>query len=297
MSRTDIATSPVIFELVRKQSSTFLQAFHADPRLASVFATRQRWLLAHAALGLYFRDGRPGERSITLSRYLEEVARYRIASRNTADAFIKWMLHYGYVETIPDPADRRARPMTVRPQTLSMVHDWAVAHLTTLDQMDGGRRLPVFLADQDAFPRLEIEIAHGVLTNHEIRKPKDTFSLFTWLNNGGLIMDWLITNLDALSPDGSQYSTRISSLTEISGWINLSRSHLGRKLREAEAMGSMGWTRTEGGATLWVSVDFMHDMVDAQAVKLAVIDAAFERSFSYRGAGRQRRSEPTVSPQ
>ena len=173
LSRTDITTSSIIFGLIKKQSSIFLQASHTDPRLASVFATRQRWLLAHAALGLYFRDGGPGTRSITLSRYLQEVARYGIASRNTADAFVKWMLHYGYVETIPDPADRRARPMALRPQTLSMVHDWAVAHLTTLDQLDSGRRLPVFLANQNAFPQFEVEIAHGVLTNPLIRaQPK-----------------------------------------------------------------------------------------------------------------------------
>ena len=110
-------------------------------------------------------------------------------------------------------------------------------------------------------------------------------------------MDWLFTNLDAMSSDGLRYSTRIGSLTEISGWINLSRSHLGRKLREAEAMGSMGWTRGADGPTLWVSADFVHEMVDAQAIKLAVIYAAFDRSFFNRRSGRQRHSERAVSSQ
>ncbi len=279
LSQTDISNHPRILPLLKSQSSVFLQSFRADPKLSSVFATQQRWLLAHAALGLYFREGKPGARSITLSRYLEEVARYQIASRNTADAFIKWLLHYGYAEITVDPADRRARPMVVRRETLDMVRGWVAAHLSTLDQLDGRERLPVFLASEELFPQLEIRIAHGVLTNPLIRAPGHTFSLFTWLNNGGLIMDWLIRNLGQISVDGARYSTSISSLSEILGWIKLSRSHLGRKLREAEAMGGIGWSKTGGGATLWVSADFVREMVDAQAVKLAVIDAACEDSL------------------
>lgn len=279
LSSADIADNPLILPLIKQQSAAFLQAFHSSPRLTSVFATQQRWLLAHAALALSFREGMPGAPSLILSRYLDEVARHNIASRNTADAFIKEMLHYGYVVANADPYDRRIRRLAVVPEALAMLHGWAVAHLVTLDQLDGGRRLMAFLAKEGAFPRLEIEIARGVLTNPQIREPQKTFSLFTWLNNGGVIMDWLITSLDAVSEDGCRYSTSISSLAEISGWIKLSRSHLGRKLREAEAMGSMGWTRGSGGSTMWVSADFVREMIEAQALKLAEIDAACERSF------------------
>jgi hypothetical protein len=47
-------------------------------------------------------------------------------------------------------------------------------------------------------------------------------------------------------------------------------------LAEAEAMGSLGWSGTRGRSPLWVSEDFRHQYLSAQAVKLAIIDAAFE---------------------
>ncbi|WP_332694162.1 hypothetical protein [Devosia sp.] len=275
LTSAEIADSPLILPLIQQQSSTMQQAFHANPRLSSVFATQQRWLLAHAAVALSFREGPPGMPSLTLSRFLDEVTTHQIASRNTADAFLKEMLHYGYAISTTNPSDRRSRPIVVSPEALQTLRGWAIAHLVTLDRLDGGTRLAAFMASEDAFARLQTGIAEGLLTNAAIRQPQRTFSLFTWLNNGGVIMDWLITNLGEVSPDGSRYATSISSIAEISGWIKLSRTHLARKLREAGAMGSMGWTDRQG--TMWVSAGFVCEMIEAQAVKLAVIDAACER--------------------
>lgn len=272
LTSKDIAASPAILLLIQQQSASLLQAFHTNPRLSSVFATQQRWLLAHAAVALCFRDGPPGAPAMTLSRFLEEVATHQIASRNTADAFIKQMLHYGYALSTTDPSDRRSRPIVVSAEALHMLRSWAAIHLLTLDRLDGGARLAAFMATDDAFARLQTGIAAGLLTNAAIRQPQRTFSLFTWLNNGGIIMDWLITSLGEISADGSRYATAIGSIAEISGWIKLSRSHLSRKLREAEAMGSMGWTETQD--TMWVAASFVDEMIEAQAVKLAVIDAA-----------------------
>jgi hypothetical protein len=56
----------------------------------------------------------------------------------------------------------------------------------------------------------------------------------------------------------------------------LSRTQLGRKFAEAEAMGSLGWSGQRGKSPLWVSADFRREYHAAQAVKLAIIDAAFE---------------------
>jgi hypothetical protein len=58
--------------------------------------------------------------------------------------------------------------------------------------------------------------------------------------------------------------------------LKLSRTQLGRKFAEAEAMGSLGWSGARGKSPLWVSADFRRQYLSAQAVKLAIIDAAFE---------------------
>jgi hypothetical protein len=41
-------------------------------------------------------------------------------------------------------------------------------------------------------------------------------------------------------------------------------------------MGSFGWSGARGKSPLWVSAEFFHEYHAAQAVKLAIIDAAFE---------------------
>lgn len=278
LTRDDIVSSPLALPVIQRQSSVLLRAFHTHPRLSSVFATQQRFLLAHAALALMFRQGGPGTAWMTSARFLKEVAVYQIASRNTADAFIKEMLHYGHAVATRDPHDRRAQRLSLTPETLCVLDDWAKVQLATLDRLDHGRRLRLYMGMEHAFERLEVEIGHGVLTNAELRRPQHTFSLFTWLNNGGVIMDWLITNLQELQADGTRYATSIRSVGEISGWIKLSRTHLGRKLREAEMLGSMGWSGERGASRMWVSAEFVREMIDAHATMLSIIDAACLRS-------------------
>ncbi|WP_244522860.1 hypothetical protein [Devosia sp. YR412] len=263
---------------MQRQSSVSLQAFHTHPRLSSIFATQQRFLLAHAALALMFRQGGPETPWMTSARFLREVAIHEIASRNTADSFIKEMLHYGYVVATRDPNDRRAKRLSVTPETLRVLDAWAKVQLATLDRLDHGHRLRHYMSKDHAFERLELELGQGVLTNAQLRRPQRTFSLFTWLNNGGVIMDWLISNLQERYADGTRYTTSIRSLGELAGWVKLSRTHLGRKLREAETLGSMGWSGERGASYIWVSAEFVREMIDAQATKLSVIDAACQRS-------------------
>ena len=193
------------------------------------------------------------------------------------------MLHYGYAVASVDPNDRRSTPITVTPETLATLRAWAMVHLLTLDRMDGGTRLAAYLDTAGAFANMQIEITKRLLTNSAIRQPQNTFSLFTWVNNGGVIMDWLITSLDADSGDGQRYGTSITSVSQIWAWVTLSRTHLGRKLREAEAMGSMGWSGARGESAMWVSAGFVREMMEAQAVKLAVIDAACDVVLPGRG--------------
>jgi hypothetical protein len=42
-------------------------------------------------------------------------------------------------------------------------------------------------------------------------------------------------------------------------------------------MGSLGWQGRRGHSVMWVSDGFRREYATAQAVKLSIIDAAFER--------------------
>ena len=83
-SAKEIAGHPALHRIVRSQAKALLAAYQSSPRLSSVFATQQRWLMAHAGLALYFRQG-----AITTARFLQLIELHSVASKNTADAFIK----------------------------------------------------------------------------------------------------------------------------------------------------------------------------------------------------------------
>ena len=274
-SANEIAGHPALHRVVRSQAKALLAAYKSSPRLSSVFATQQRWLMAHVGLALYFRQG-----ALTTARFLQLVEQHAVASRNTADAFIKEMLQYNYVEPLPDNTDRRSNPLRPTAQTLQTLAAWAMVHLTTLDGLDGGSRLEAFASRPDALARLEPPIADGLLTSGPVRVPEKTFSLFTWLNNGGVVMEWLISGVEPGLADQDRIPTGVVSVGEFANLLKLSRTHLGRKLREAEDLGSVGWLGQRGHSVMWVSRDFYREYMDAQAVKLAIIDQAFEESLA-----------------
>ena len=70
--------------------------------------------------------------------------------------------------------------------------------------------------------------------------------------------------------------TSVISVSEFAHWLKLSRTHLARKLHDAEALGSIGWVGQRGHSVMWVSRAFFDEYMAVQAAKLAVVDEAFE---------------------
>ena len=280
-----IARHPALHGAIRQQSRLLIEAYEANPRLASVFATQQRWLMAQTALALYFRLAaaeQPG--GVTYARFFEAIARNGVASRNTADAFMKEMVKYGHAQpTAAGATDRRAHPFEPTQASIDAVRGWLMVHLSTLDRLDGpdggGRRLARFLGDPGALAALQPLIADGLLSSNQVRAPERTFSLFTWLDNGGIVMDWLIAGIEEVAPGAGRIPTGVLSITAMAEWLKLSRTHLASKLRDAEAMGSIGWQGKRGHSVMWISAGFRREYASAQAVKLAIIDAAFDACF------------------
>ncbi|MGX5839657.1 hypothetical protein ACWGTI_02920 [Mesorhizobium sp. ArgA1] len=281
-----IAGHPALHRYVQAQSKALLHIYETSPRLAAVFATQQRWLLAHTGLALHFaRDRRDPRTELTLARFIDAVLRYSVASRNTAEAFVKEMLHYRIIEYLPHTGDGRAHPFQVTAATLKEFDGWVIAHLRTLDGLDGGNRLTLFLEQHGMIARLQPMVAEGLLSSNPVREPKQTFSLFIWLNNGGIVMDRLMSGIDPDHAGLDQIPTSVVSIGEFASWLKLSRTHLARKLREAEKLGSVGWMGRRGHSVMWVSNSFYQEYMTVQAAKLAVIDAAFAASFPLPASG------------
>jgi AraC-like DNA-binding protein len=258
-----------------------------SPRIASLFATQQRWLMAHAALAHYFRnEAREPGAGLLAERFLEVVERHALASRNTAAAFLKEMLKYEIVRFVAGSEGRRHRPIEPAPAALMALFQWHALHLATLDGLDGGARVAGFHARPALLGAVEPLIADGLIGSGEVRAPQRTFSLFTWIDEGGIVMDRLIVGCQPVADGAARVPTDVISVSALAQRLNLSRTQLGRKFAEAEAMGSLGWSGARGKSPLWVSAEFRSEYHAAQAVKLAIIDAAFDACAMGGGGGK-----------
>lgn len=266
-----------LHEAIRDQSKALLEINAVSPKLAAVFGTQQRWLLAHLAMSIYFSEAARGtaDPAIVMARFYEQVKNHNISSVNTADAFIKEMLVYGIAEQMAT-ADKRNRPVRPASQTTAAVGQWMWIHLVTLDRLDGGHRQAAYEANPTLLHHLHPEITANFLISPEIRTPPQTFTLFTWLNNGGIVMDWLLAGIEPADPSVERVATQVKSVPQMAETFRLSRTHLTRKLREAEAIGSIGWEGTRGRSVMWVSKEFRREYAESQSAKLAIIDAACE---------------------
>ncbi|WP_249780416.1 hypothetical protein [Bradyrhizobium sp. dw_411] len=276
MTVDDILVHPALEQCVRAQAQSLLMIQEASPRIASLFATQQRWLMAHAALAQYFRsEARESGAGLLAERFLESVERHTLASRNTAAAFLKEMLKYDIVRYVENSESKRQRPLMPAPTVLMALFHWHTLHLTTLDGLDGSNRAASFRAKPALLGAIQPLIADALIGSGEVREPEKTFSLFTWINEGGLVMDRLIAGCQQCTDGLLRIPTDVMSISGLAQRLSLSRTQLGRKFSEAEAMGSLGWSGQRGKSPLWVSADFRREYHAAQAVKLAIIDAAY----------------------
>jgi hypothetical protein len=79
MTANEILFHPALEQCVRRQAQSLLSIQEASPRMSSVFATRQRWLMAHAALAQYFRnEAYEGGAGLLAERLLEIIERHDI---------------------------------------------------------------------------------------------------------------------------------------------------------------------------------------------------------------------------
>jgi len=282
LAAEDIIAHPALLGLVQRQSRALFAVYEANPRLASVFGSQQRWLMAHASLALHFRRNPADPRSgLTAARFFAVIEEHGVASRNAGDAFINEMLNYGIGHRVPGAGDGRTRPIEPAQLTVDAARYWVMTHLATLDRLDGDCRLETFHAAPASLEAIQPLIADGLLSSAAVREPEETFALFIWVNNGGIVMDFLVTGIEDAAPGMERIAAGVVSVTQMAASLKLSRTHLARKLRQAEEMGGIGWEGKRGRSAMWMSRGFLREYLHVQAVKLALIDAAFDAGLRH----------------
>ena len=281
LSENIIATHPAASLILRERAKALLALHVSNPRSAGIFATHQRWLLAHIGLAAQFENARAtGRAGMYASQVADAAQKAGVSSRNTAEAFLREMTAYGFVAASADPEDQRVRWLVVTPHALADVAAWLFGNLGALDAFDGGGRVNVALAASDALARIQPVAAQGFLESPDIRRPGPAFAVFDAVDEGGAVLDRLFSTHDSDADAQGRHTTAVSALRDFGDNLRLSRSHLTRKLREAEDLGVLGWTGARGRSKLWVSRDFVADYVKRQAAELASIERGYQAAFA-----------------
>ncbi|MBX5029331.1 hypothetical protein [Rhizobium lentis] len=258
-------------------ANQLLAIYRESPRIASIFAAQQRWLMAHAGFALHYGHPDDGQNvGLYSGRFIDFAVKNDIASRNTAAAFIQEMLAYRFLRPVPGP-DKRTRYLEPTESAEQHFTRWLVTHMMILDSLDGGERANRITADPSTMmAAIQPRIARAIIGSEAVRSPGPTFNLFNWANSGGLVMDYLISRL----PDFSRTAERVVlgplSLRELREQFMISNTHLKRLLTQATIMESVGWTEPARRGDFWLSGRFICEYRNYQAAKFAIVDAAAE---------------------
>ena len=276
VSAETLANDDRFFGAVLICANEMLAIYKESPRIASIFAAQQRWLMAHAGFALHY--GLPGEdkKGLYSGRFVDFIVSNKIASRNTAAAFLQEMLVYRFLRPSTGQADRRTR--LVEPTETAEQHflKWLVTHLFILDNLDGGKRAEKVTAEPNLIAKIQPLIALAILETNPVRDPGATYNLFNWANSGGLVMDYLMSRLPPFDPAQERVSIGPVSLGELRTKFMISNTHLKRLLTQAGEMGSVGWDEPPRKGDLWLSRGLILEYRNDQAAKFAVVDAAAE---------------------
>jgi hypothetical protein len=275
----ELSTNDGFFAATLMCAHQMLTIYRESPRIASIFAAQQRWLMAHAGFALHY--GYPGDakRGLYSGRFIEFAVKNKIASRNTAAAFIQELLAFRFLGPVQGTMDKRTR--LIEPTETAGQHflKWLMTHLFILDSLDGGQRAENLTAEPSTITRLQPLIAKAIIESTAVRDPGVTYSLFNWANSGGLVMDYLMTRMPGFDRSMERVVIGPLSLREIRDQFMISNTHLKRLLTQAAEMGSVGWTEPSHKGDFWLSCGFVQEYWNYQAAKFAVIDEAAEAVF------------------
>ncbi|AVA25990.1 hypothetical protein [Rhizobium sp. NXC24] len=257
---------------ILRSAHELMAIYDENPRIASIFAAQQRWLLAHAGYALFL--GYPDDPTPALytGRFVDFAVKHKIASRNTAAAFLKEMIAYRFVRPTAGGSDRRIILLEPTETTREYMARWIYTHLLVLDALDGGDRMARTTTDSASVLRMQPKIAKMILDSESLQNPGVTFALFNWATSGGVVMDYLISRISKIDPGSDRVLIGPISPKVIQSQFMISSTHLKRLLKQATELGSAGWVDAPGKSSFWLSRNFVLEYWNYQAEKYAIVD-------------------------
>ncbi|MDE1993141.1 MAG: hypothetical protein KGI75_11615 [Rhizobiaceae bacterium] len=258
---------------ILRMAHELIAIYRENPRIAAIFAAQQRWLLAHVGYALHM--GYPGDPTPALyvGRFVDFAVRHKIASRNTAAAFLKEMEAYRFIRPIAGSPDRRIILLEPTELTQGYMARWIHTHLGVLDMLDGGSRMDQIAASPNLAQQMQPIIAKKIIDSESVRNPGVTFSLFNWATSGGVVMDYLIARITTIDHASDRILIGPISFKEIQAQFMISSAHLKRLLKQATELGSVGWAGVPGKSSFWLSRQFVAEYWNYQAQKFEIVDA------------------------
>ncbi|MDO9414728.1 hypothetical protein [Pararhizobium sp.] len=252
--------------------------------MTSTFASHQRWLLAQSGFALYCsRDPADPTSGLYAARFIDLMVEHKVASRNTAAAFLQEMQAYKFLQPSPDAPNRRTRPLEPTAVAIGGMMTWLTAHAAILDHLDSGRRNETIAAHPELLKLSQPKIAAGIVRSPNIRSPGTIFDLFGWANSGSLIMDWLVANMQTGRSGGYTIPVTNISFSDMSSRFLISKTHLKRLFHKAADLGGLGWSGEPGRSEMWISLGFFGEFRLYQAEKFAIVDKALGEAIEKAG--------------
>lgn len=283
-SVADIVAKPAFQNAVCVLAAGLFDAHKLSPRAASLFATQQRWLLSQVALAHHYQPFKGVEPGVSRRSLGLLGPMLGIVSRNTSYALYDEAIKYGVLDPLHVRGADGASMAAPSSGAIAMVGLWYKLHFEALDALDGGQRHVDFLTDcQSLLPLMQPIVARGLLSSPQLRAPGPLYTIFTWTDSGGWLMDRLIAGIDWTNrATQDRHMTDVRSITSLAEMADLSRSHTSRKLSEAQSIGGLGWSGRPGRSPLWISQDFYREYAEFQARKLLILEVALAagREFS-----------------
>ncbi|MGF6159435.1 hypothetical protein M2267_004707 [Ensifer sp. KUDG1] len=279
------------FPAVDRQLAAHLIEIHRQtPRLARLQASHRKWFMTQSMYALCMQRA-TGRDVVGLhaSRFIETVTSIGVASRNTADAFLKELLAYKMLQEIPSRHDKRIRNLDTTPASDAAMQGWFMGHMNGLDRLDGGGRVAACTKDPLVFRLAQPRAAAALIANPVWRHPPDSIGHFLSSEFGGMIIHEFIFEIADFTAVGNKVTVGPVNVHSLAVQYGISATNIKRMFKRAQQQECLGWEGSRGRKVLWLSRQFLDDYLWWQAQKFAALDEAF-----YAAVAMVRRGEKNV---
>lgn len=266
------------FAVLRDAAEQLLAMHDAGPRVVRYVASMQKWLITQAIVALHFErkhdDARP---PLTAGSLIDFFAEHQPFSKNTLTAHLAEMRAYGLLVPL-DSRDKRVKPLQLSAYGEALVGQWLESHLSALDRMDGGDRLPTLAGNPQLLARIHPLAIRALVFDPAWAEPPASVDLFVRTESGSNILHELICRLPADITSMAE-PIRLGPLhaSEVSTRHTLSRGHVQRVFSRARAEGLLVWSLPGNQGDLSVSGRLLQDYARWQGVKFDAISEAYDQ--------------------